>query len=234
MTQWAEIRHLHLVDGVPKKEIARRLKLDVKTVRRAIGRSTPPVRVSPPRPQRPGPVAGADHTVAAGGAPSDREADSPAAAAVDPGRSPHARCGATSRSCGWPWRRRRPSCTAACGPETPWRSTSASRGSTSPACRARSSTWWRRCRSPTRTSPRRTRSSGSSRCSTASSAPSAGSAAWWIASSSITPPWRSRTCWRAGTGSRPKRSRRSGAGIRSGPSSARRRRAGRRVPWSAA
>ena len=38
----------------------------------------------------------------------------------------------------------------------------------------------------------------------------------------------------AGTGSRPKRSRRSGAGIRSGPSSARRRRAGRRVPWSAA
>ena len=50
MTQWAEIRHLHLVDGVSKKEIARRLKLDVKTVRRAIGRSTAPVRVSPPRP----------------------------------------------------------------------------------------------------------------------------------------------------------------------------------------
>ena len=54
MTQWAEIRHLHLVDGVPKKEIARRLKLDVKTVRRAIGRSTPPVRVlSPLRPPAP-------------------------------------------------------------------------------------------------------------------------------------------------------------------------------------
>ena len=34
MSQWAEIRHLHLVDGVPKKEIAPRLKLDVKTVRR--------------------------------------------------------------------------------------------------------------------------------------------------------------------------------------------------------
>ena len=50
MTQWADVRHLHLVEGVPKKEIARRLKLDVKTVRRAIGRSTPPVRVSPPRP----------------------------------------------------------------------------------------------------------------------------------------------------------------------------------------
>ena len=50
MSQWAEIRHLHLVEKVPKKEIARRLKLDVKTVRRAISRSTTPVRVSPPRP----------------------------------------------------------------------------------------------------------------------------------------------------------------------------------------
>ena len=50
MTQRAEIRHLYLVDGVPKKEIARQLKLDVKTARRAIRRSTPPVRVSPPRP----------------------------------------------------------------------------------------------------------------------------------------------------------------------------------------
>ena len=50
MSQWAEVRHLHVVEGVPKKEIARRLKLDVKTVRRAIGRSMPPVRVSPPRP----------------------------------------------------------------------------------------------------------------------------------------------------------------------------------------
>ena len=49
MFQWAEIRQLHLVEGVPKKEVARRLKLDVKTVRRAIGRSTPPVRVSPAR-----------------------------------------------------------------------------------------------------------------------------------------------------------------------------------------
>ena len=50
MSQWAEVRHLHLVEGVPKKGIARRLKLDVKTVRRAVGRQTPPVRVSPPRP----------------------------------------------------------------------------------------------------------------------------------------------------------------------------------------
>ena len=46
MSQWAEIRHLHLVEGVPKKEIARRLQLDIKTVRRAVDRPTPPVRVS--------------------------------------------------------------------------------------------------------------------------------------------------------------------------------------------
>ncbi len=50
MTQWAAIRHPHLLDGVPKKEIARQLKLRVKTVRRAIARSTPPVRVWPPPP----------------------------------------------------------------------------------------------------------------------------------------------------------------------------------------
>ena len=35
MSEWAEVRHLHLVEKVPKKEIARRLQLDVKTVRRA-------------------------------------------------------------------------------------------------------------------------------------------------------------------------------------------------------
>ena len=49
MSQWAEIRHLHLVEKVPKKEIARRLKLNVKTVRDAVDRPTPPVRVSPLR-----------------------------------------------------------------------------------------------------------------------------------------------------------------------------------------
>ena len=27
MTQWAEIRHLHLVEGVSKKQIARRLQV---------------------------------------------------------------------------------------------------------------------------------------------------------------------------------------------------------------
>ena len=49
MSQWAEIRHLHLVEGIAKREIARRLQLDIKTVRRAVDRPTPPVRVSPPR-----------------------------------------------------------------------------------------------------------------------------------------------------------------------------------------
>ena len=55
MSQWAEVRHLHLVEGVPKKEIARRLQLDVKTVQRAVGRPKPPARVSPPRSSRPDP-----------------------------------------------------------------------------------------------------------------------------------------------------------------------------------
>ena len=35
MSQWAEIRNLHLVEGVAKKQIAQRLQLDIKTVRRA-------------------------------------------------------------------------------------------------------------------------------------------------------------------------------------------------------
>ena len=55
MSQWAEVRHLHLVEGVPKKEIARRLQLDVKTVRRAVGRPKPPARVAPSRSGRPDP-----------------------------------------------------------------------------------------------------------------------------------------------------------------------------------
>lgn len=50
MTQWAEIRQMHLVDGMPKKEIARRLAVDVKTVRRALeGSPEPPGRESPER-----------------------------------------------------------------------------------------------------------------------------------------------------------------------------------------
>ena len=46
MSQWAEIRHMHLVEGIPKKQIARRLGLDVKTVRRALEGPEAPVRVS--------------------------------------------------------------------------------------------------------------------------------------------------------------------------------------------
>lgn len=50
MTQWAEIRHMHLVDGVAKKVVAKRLGLDVKTVRRALSRAeSPAIRSSPPR-----------------------------------------------------------------------------------------------------------------------------------------------------------------------------------------
>ena len=36
MSQCAEIRHLHLLEGVPKREITRPSKLDVKTVPRTI------------------------------------------------------------------------------------------------------------------------------------------------------------------------------------------------------
>ena len=50
VSQWAEIRHMHLVQGMSKKEIARRLSLDIKTVRRAIqSEQAPPARRSPAR-----------------------------------------------------------------------------------------------------------------------------------------------------------------------------------------
>lgn len=39
VSQWAEVRHMHEVEGIAKKEIARRLGLDIKTVRRALKRS---------------------------------------------------------------------------------------------------------------------------------------------------------------------------------------------------
>ena len=44
MSQWAELRHQHFVEGVPKKTLARRFGLDVKTVRRALERQEPPRR----------------------------------------------------------------------------------------------------------------------------------------------------------------------------------------------
>lgn len=46
MSQWAEIRHLFLVERVPKRAIARRLGVDRKTVERALGRDAAPRRVS--------------------------------------------------------------------------------------------------------------------------------------------------------------------------------------------
>lgn len=50
LSQWAEIRHMHLTDHVPKKQIARRLGVDIKTVRRALEREEAPRRrQSPPR-----------------------------------------------------------------------------------------------------------------------------------------------------------------------------------------
>ena len=52
MSQWAEIRHLFLVERIPKRAIARRLGVDRKTVERALGRDGPPRRVSPPRGRR--------------------------------------------------------------------------------------------------------------------------------------------------------------------------------------
>ncbi len=53
VSQWAEIRHMYLVGEIPKKEIARRLGVDIKTVRRALLRETAPVRRAPvDRPSR--------------------------------------------------------------------------------------------------------------------------------------------------------------------------------------
>ena len=52
MSQWAEVRHMHLSQGISKKEISRRLGLDVKTVRRALGSGSGPVRGARGRPGR--------------------------------------------------------------------------------------------------------------------------------------------------------------------------------------
>ncbi|MBW1688969.1 MAG: hypothetical protein JRS35_28420 [Deltaproteobacteria bacterium] len=53
MSQWAGIRQMFYVDAVPRKQIARRFGLDVKTVRRVLERDEPPVcRRSPTRGRR--------------------------------------------------------------------------------------------------------------------------------------------------------------------------------------
>lgn len=48
VSQWAEIRHMYFADHIPKKQIARRLGVDVKTVRRALEREEAPLRRSLP------------------------------------------------------------------------------------------------------------------------------------------------------------------------------------------
>jgi hypothetical protein len=68
MSQWAEIRHLACVELVPKKVIARRLGVDVKTVRRALQRAMPPSDTGLAGAREPvGPVAGRDRGVVTGG-----------------------------------------------------------------------------------------------------------------------------------------------------------------------
>ena len=42
VSQWSEIRSLYFVEHVPKREIARRFEIDIKTVRRAIRRADGP------------------------------------------------------------------------------------------------------------------------------------------------------------------------------------------------
>ena len=53
VSQWAEIRRMGLVDAMPRREIARRLGVNVKTVRRALRRAQAPLkRQSPMRSRR--------------------------------------------------------------------------------------------------------------------------------------------------------------------------------------
>ena len=47
MSQWAEIQYLHRTEGVAKKAIARRLGIDVKTVRRALSKVLAPMKRAP-------------------------------------------------------------------------------------------------------------------------------------------------------------------------------------------
>lgn len=52
VSQWAEIRHMFYVSEIPKKQIALRLGVDVKTVRRALDQPVRPRRASSPRGRR--------------------------------------------------------------------------------------------------------------------------------------------------------------------------------------
>jgi len=49
VAEWQEIRRLYYTEGVAKKEIARRVGRDIKTIRRALDRDEPPVKRRSPR-----------------------------------------------------------------------------------------------------------------------------------------------------------------------------------------
>ena len=82
MSQWAEIRHLHLVEGVPKKEIARRLQLGRQDGAPRRGPADAAGASVAAADLQPGPVAGPDQAVAARRLEVDREADPAVAAAA--------------------------------------------------------------------------------------------------------------------------------------------------------
>lgn len=52
MTQWAEIRRRHQVDGAPKEELTGRFNRSERTVQRALQQATTPERQSVKRPNR--------------------------------------------------------------------------------------------------------------------------------------------------------------------------------------
>ena len=92
MSQWPEIRQMHVVDDVPKKQIAERLGLDIKTVRRAVAQAPAAGATSGVATPSSGSVACADRAVAAAGSSTDGQAHPPVAAAVGGDRVPSARC----------------------------------------------------------------------------------------------------------------------------------------------
>ncbi len=49
VSQWAEIREMYFADQIPRKQVARRLGVDIKTVRRALGQEQRVARKAPPR-----------------------------------------------------------------------------------------------------------------------------------------------------------------------------------------
>ena len=52
VSQWAEIREMYFADRIPRKQIARRLGVNIKTVRRVLGQEQRVARKAPPRESR--------------------------------------------------------------------------------------------------------------------------------------------------------------------------------------